>query len=386
VRDFLRRLFAPRSLLGACFTGLLWWLWGDAGESDYILAIDPLTLGTILAVAGTAGGLGTQLALGGGDADFDLARQPVSGFVPGSDPILAALQRQQLLQSGQDPGQLAGQGSPVLQFLNVPLSGALGPFTGDFNTTVFSNAATAVSDEVSKGLAAGTDEATILENINRRMPVGFQGFQQNAAVAAGFSNFEDMVRAQINFERERPEEAARARELLPTIRAGQDAATRGISQILQDFPLPTQANINELAGTFAGDFRRDRLQQANVGGFPADLRNIEREGLLQALGVFGGQQQLAGGALSAFRGDQTLALQNALATQAQGQAAQLGAAGLAGAQASAFADLANRTELANLAADQDQANQLTNLFGTLAGGGFELGAAKLKGPAAEKDR
>jgi hypothetical protein len=345
VRDFLRRLFSPRSLLGACFTGLLWWLWGDAGESDYILAIEPLTLGTILAVAGTAGGLGTQLALGGGDADFDLARQPVSGFVPGSDPILAALQRQQLLQSGQDPGQLAGQGSPVLQFLNVPLSGALGPFTGD-----------------------------ILENINRRMPVGFQGFQQNAAVAAGFSNFEDMVRAQINFERERPEEAARARELLPTIRA------------LQDFPLPTQANINELAGTFAGDFRRDRLQQANVGGFPADLRNIEREGLLQALGVFGGQQQLAGGALSAFRGDQTLALQNALATQAQGQAAQLGAAGLAGAQASAFADLANRTELANLAADQDQANQLTNLFGTLAGGGFELGAAKLKGPAAEKDR
>jgi hypothetical protein len=93
------------------------------------------------------------------------------------------------------------------------------------------------------------------------------------------------------------------------------------------------------------------------------------------LGVFGGQQQLAGGALSALQGAETQNLLNALAVQERGQAAQLGAAQLAGAQAQSFNQLGTQVELANLASDQEQANQLTNLFGTLAGGGFELAGA-----------
>jgi hypothetical protein len=330
---------------------------------------------------GVGGGIAAQSFLGGGDADFDLERQVVSGLVPGGDPILAALQRQQLLELGQDPGQLGGQGAPTLRFLQFARS--QGPFTADFNTGVFQNATTAVSRIVSEGVAEGLSEQQIRERVQADPAINtqFQGFRENAAVGTGFSSFDDFVNQQIAFEKQRPADAARARELLPVIQAGRDASTRGISEILQDFPLPTQANIDELAGTFGADLRRQRLQQANVGGFPADLRNIDREALLQSLDVFGGQQKLAGGALSALRGDETQRLINALATQERGQAAQLAAAQLAGTQAQAFSQLGTQTELANLQADQEQANQLTNIFGTLTGGVFELGAARARGPA-----
>jgi hypothetical protein len=375
---FLQRLLTLRSLLGAILLGLLWWLGEGLGNSPYILAIDPITAALILGGIGVAGGVGSQLALGGGEVGSpELGDFAASGFVPGADPILAALQREQLIQQGVDPGQAGIQGSPVMRFLQAPLSGTAGVFRADAQQ-VFAQEAEQVARIVREGLAQGLGEDEILQNALQSQ-TAFGAFDNTSskqlALAAGFSGVEDLVRQQIAFERERPEEAARAREQLGVIRAGRDAATRGISQILQDFPVPTQAAIDDLAGTFEADFRRDRLQQANVGGFPADLRNIEREGLLQALGVFGGQQQLAGGALSALQGAETQNLLNALAVQERGQAAQLGAAQLAGAQAQSFNQLGTQVELANLASDQEQANQLTNLFGTLAGGGFELAGA-----------
>jgi hypothetical protein len=319
------------------------------------------------------------IIFGGTPSEFDtgveLERQPVSGFVPGSDPLLASLQRDQLLQLGQDPSQLAGQGSPVMQFLQAPLSGAIGPFTGDFHAGVFTESGRTISREVARGVAEGRSEQEIVNNVISQLEGSFAGtgFPERAAVAAGFSDLGDLIRSQVQFEQQKPEEAERARGLLEATRAGREASIRGISEILQDFPLPTQAAIDELSGTFADDLRRDRLQRANVGGFPADLRNIDREGLLQAIGVFGGQQQLAGGALSALQGAETQRLVNALSTQQQGQAAQLGAAQLAGAQSQAFANLGTQANIADAQLQQERDMAIFEFISSV--GGSALGGS-----------
>ena len=283
---------------------------------------------------------------------------PGTGFDPDSDSVQSQLEILSLISLGASAEQIIPQGAPSKLLLNAIGTGAAGDIRQE-GQGIVAQVVGRIDALVNEGLRQGLSPDQIIANVNADPVVRFHGpgfiIQQPLAVT-GFGTIDDLVRAEVSFTQNRNVQVERLNALIPEIQAGQEAALTGASQILQNFIVPTQENIDQLSQSFSEDIKRQRLITANVGGFPADLRNIGREGQQQAIDLLTGEQNLQTNALNVFQAGFFNPIQSALNVSQVGQAAQLTGAQLTSAQAIA---LSNQTDQPN--------NNPANIAGLIGG-------------------
>lgn len=352
-----------------------------------------------------AGVLGAGASIYGaeqGQSDFSVSDQP-SGAPgdPRADPLLAALRAQGMAQLGVPVGSsVLMQASPMNRLANEAATGTVQDFRREDMTALRHGIfrieeAVRLADEM--GLDGPTRRRLIHHNIRSADPIrqvalprALAGMEAAGAPgdadfdilsrvlsASGYSSVEELLEAQREYERQAQEQQARAHELAPIAAEGRGEAIRSIAQLQQDFPVPTQANLdslieeatqNRLRRLAEGteESREALLQRANVQGFnpAAALGEIEKENLLQrrsaeeegvarAIQLLSGQVGLGQSALGSLQQSLLLPQQAAQSTSDSSINALLQAGSINASQAGQLAGLSQRTEAQNAQARQE---------------------------------
>lgn len=339
-----------RHILTIAFWGALWAAFGDLFSSEGLnLAIHPLLLAAIPAAIGAAGSIGGAAISAQGQSGGDLASVPPGGPSALSDEALRLLDFQTQLGLGQQDVSSISSRSVFDTIFNKAAAGELGTWdnTSSVVLTAFRRSASRL---IEQGKREGWSDEETAKRISHRIlgsgttvkvfgtefDKGEAGFEPQAQVfhdhprivqqiiSAMGTDFRGLIQLELDQDRQNDELIAATEGVAEEVLAGRLSAMQAVAALQQDFPIATEEAINELSQRLGeeeraritsdvGDLTKSALFQAQAGGFnpAATLGEINKEALLQrgeadtrglvnALTLLGGKQDLASGGLSAL--------------------------------------------------------------------------------------
>jgi len=329
------------------------------------------------AVAAIAGGVlgGAGSIIGGSQAssgaNVQIGNQLFGGFDPRADPLLAVLNAQSMAQLGFAPDpNILGAASPVNRLENSLLT-SLGD---DVRGKQLEYLNTAI-----RALHSGATEAEVMAALTNRhgeLQRGPWRDLQTAITSAGFSSLSDLLAQEQAFQAQSQFlTSALQGPALERFGARIDA-NASINQILSNYPVFDQSNIEQEFTNAIAPYRAQELEQANALGYnPATNLELTRAaGIRDALSILSGRQGLANTALLGLQGTLGAQEDQARGTSSQNLAALGSSANLASQQALALNQLNTQGQLASA---QAQGSGLQGLFGGLGGGISQAGLLAL---------
>lgn len=307
----------------------------------------------LLGAGGTIGG-GLLASSGGGTGTSDIG---ASGFNPNADPLLNASTLGLLGLIGGPSAGIGQRSNPLAQLQNAPGSGSLGFSVRD--TARLNNAISFVSPLIESGIQLGIPTEVIVEAAvnfqasaqrGSRPPVDEKGIfelaanraltpeeisqaagggnaiedllrlsdtgrpapssdaskraqlLQRAISAQGFGDLGSLIDAQRDFNEQSQAQEDVASETQPQVLEGIKSALLKISELQQNFPVPTLDQIEDFRTKLVDRQSAEFLERANVAGInpSGGLGQVQNDpqSLANAINLFGGIQNIGGNALT----------------------------------------------------------------------------------------